>query len=127
MYLLSMLTTLALCGWVIVSTCRKLSDMRLQPAWFIAALCFALAGVALGFWFVSITYLASPMSKVYGWPFGIAGADFVGGRWLTGGIGRYMPLPFITDIALGLALCLLPLRIFCFVRERPGERGKTAC
>ena len=83
------------------------------------------AGLALGFWFMSITYLASPTSKVYGAPFCIAGADFINGRWLAGGVGRYMPLPLRADIGLGVAVCLLPVVALLFLRQRRAVRPQA--
>ena len=84
------------------------------------------AGLALGFWFMSITYLASPTSKVYGAPFCLQVPILsMGGRWLAGGVGRYMPLPLLADIGLGVAVCLLPVVALLFLRQRRAVRPQA--
>ena len=122
MYLLSMLAGLVLSGCIIVGTYRTLARGAFGRAWHIACAVLTCAGLALGCWLVSITYLASPTSKVYGAPFCIAGADFIDGRWLAGGVGRYMPLPLLADIGLGVAVCLLPAAGLLIFRRRQAVR-----
>ena len=123
MYLLSILAVLGLNGWVIVSTHRRLSRGDFGRAWHVASLLLTCAGLTLGVWFSSVRYLASSTSKVYGVPFCIAGADFIDGRWLAGGVGRFMPLPMLADVSLGIAVCLSPITVCSFLHERRAARA----
>ena len=118
MYLLSLLLTMVLSWWILANTDRRLSRKEFGGAWKVSFRLLFLGGLALGILFINVNYLASSTSKVYGIPFAIAGADFIRDRWLAGGVGRFMPLPVLADLAAGVALCLLPLNVASRLRGR---------
>jgi len=123
MLLAKMLLVLGLSCWLIIGTHRRLFQEGVGRAWRVWFWTLVCAGVALGFWLMGIRYLVSPTARAYGLPFVIAGGDFMDGRWADGGVGRYMPFPFLADLAFGIAVCLLPLAIVSFFRLPKIQRG----
>ena len=121
MLLTKMLLCLVICIWLIISTERRLARGGFSRAWRIWFVALCCVGLLLGFRLMSVRYLVSPTGRAYGVPFVTAGGDFIDGRWMDGGVGRYMPLPFLADLAFGIALCLLPLAAVSFVRARKRE------
>jgi len=93
---------------------------RAWRVWFIVVI---IAGIALAFGLMNIRYLESPTSRAYGVPFVIAGGDLMDGRWADGGVGVHMPLPFLGDIAFGVAICMIPLTILSLFHSRKIHGG----
>jgi hypothetical protein len=118
MYLLSMLAVLTLNGVVIAATFRRLSAPEFGRAWRMVLLALTCCGFVLGAYLLNIRYLVSPTSRVYGFPFCIAGGDLLGGRWLDGGVGRFLPLAVLANLASGIAACLLPVLLASFICVR---------
>jgi hypothetical protein len=118
LYVLEMLAVLGANAWVIVATHRRLARAPFGPGWRACFFALACAGLGLGLWFLSVRYLVSPTSRVYGVPFCVAGGDFLQGRWSDGGVGRFLPLAFLADVSCGLSVCLLPLALASSMRRR---------
>jgi hypothetical protein len=123
MLLAKMLLSLGLSGWLIAGTHDRLFREGVGRAWRVWFWILVFAGIALGFWLMGIRYLVSPTARCYGLPFVVAGGDFINGRWADGGVGRYMPFPFLADLAFGIAVCLLPLAVVSFFRLRKIQKG----
>jgi hypothetical protein len=126
MLFLKELLCLALCGWLIFNTHRKLVRGAFGRAWHVWFIIVCCAGIALGFRMMDVRYLVSPTARAYGAPFVVAGGDFIDGRWLDGGVGRYMPFPFLADLAFGIAVCLVPLAILSFFYAPKLHEGSNA-
>lgn len=109
---------LLLSGWLVASTYRRLVRRQFGRAWRVWFFVLIIVGIGLAFRLMSIRYLESPTSRAYGVPFAIAGGDFFDGRWHDGGVGRYMPFPFLADLAVGVAVCLVPLAVLVVLRQR---------
>jgi hypothetical protein len=45
------------------------------------------------------------------------------GRWLYGGVGRFLYLAMLADVSSGVSLLLVPLAVATFIRQL--RRGKT--
>lgn len=111
MLLLKMLLCLGLSGWLIASTYRRLfrgAFGRGWRVWFVVLIC---VGVVVGFRLMNIQSVESPSARAYGVPFVIAGGELIDGHWRDGGVGRYMPLPLLADLAFGIAACVMPLEL----------------
>jgi hypothetical protein len=117
-YLLKILAILGVNTWLITGTYRRLTRGQFGRAWHICFFVLSCAGLGLGIWFLSIRQLVSPTSRVYGIPFCIAGGDFLEGRWMDGGVGRFLFFAVLADIGCGLSLCLLPLAVGSFIHRR---------
>lgn len=107
---------LGLCGWLLHATHRLLFRVGVGSFWragFVGLVC---AGVGLGIRLMGATYLASPTERAHGYPFAIAGGELVNGRWVEGSVGRYMPLPVLADLSVGVAMCVAPLAVVAFLR-----------
>ena len=93
----------------------------------LALLVWAPLGVhaALGVWLLTREYLVSPTVRIVGYPFGVGGYEFIGGRWLGGLVSPFVLLAFIADIAAGVGICLLPLRVAQFIFERRFTHDST--
>ena len=118
MYLLTMLVLLACGGWLTVNTHRRLRNGGFGVKWFVWYLILLVAGVSLGIYLLTTRHLVSPTRRAYGFPFPIAGGDFINGRWLDGGVGRYFPLAALTDVTCGIAVGVLPVAVLSFLRQR---------
>jgi hypothetical protein len=114
MLFLKELLCLLLCGWLLVSTHRRLVRGAFGRAWLVWFVVLCCAGIALGVRLICVTYLVSPTSRAHGFPFAIAGGELFGGRWVDGGVGRYMPFPFLADLAFGVVVCLAPFAVLSF-------------
>ena len=99
-------------------TYRKLCRVEFGRGWIIAFILLTIAGVALAFRLMGIRYLETPTTRAYGVPFVIAGGDLVNGKWADGGVGLYMPLPLLANIAFGVAVCIIPLSILLHFQSR---------
>jgi len=112
------LLCLLLGGWLVASTYLSIMRKRFARRWRVWFILLAIAGVALAFGLMNVRYLESPTARAYGAPFVIAGGDLVNGRWVDGGVGLYMPLPFLANIAFGVAVCIIPLAILSHFYSR---------
>jgi hypothetical protein len=110
-------------GWLVVSTHRRLARGGFARAWRVWFIVLLIVGGALAPRLMGIRYLESPTSRAYGVPFVIAGGDFIDGRWADGGVGLYMPLPALADLAVGVAVCVVPLAILSLFHSRKIQRG----
>jgi hypothetical protein len=109
--------------WLAVGTHRRLVRGRFGRAWRAWFILLTIAGMALAFRLMAIRYLESSTSRAYGVPFVIAGGDFTYGHWRDGGVGLYMPLPALADLAFGVAVCVIPLALLSVIRSRKDEKG----
>jgi hypothetical protein len=112
------LLCLSLGGWLVVSTHRRLIRGGFGRAWRIWFILLIIAGIALGFRLMGVRYLESPTARAYGVPFVTAGGDFIDGHWRDGGVGLYMPLPALADLAFGVAVCVVPLAILSLFHSK---------
>ena len=126
MLLAKELLCLLLSGWLVGSTHRKLARAEFGRAWHVWFIILIVLGVVLAFGLMGIRYLESPTSRAYGVPFVIAGGDFIDGRWRDGGVGLYMPFPFLADLAFGIAICLLPLAVLSVFQSRKIQKASDA-
>ena len=77
-------------------------------------------GISLGIRLVSLRYLKTPTLRLYGFPFPIAGGEFMNGKWLDGLVGN--PLALVADIGGAVAACLFPLLLVALVARRRREQ-----
>jgi hypothetical protein len=110
--------------WLVASTHRIIKDRGYHGAIIIFA-ALLLIGLALGFWFLTVRYMVSPVSRVYGVPIPIAGGDLINGRWRDGGVSSIFWLALVADITSGVATCVLPMRIWSHFCTRRDLRGDT--
>lgn len=125
MTLLGIITVLAATGWLAWSVERRLRQLPFPMTWRVAAVTLTIAGVALGVWLLTREYLVSPTVRLAGYPFAVGGYEFIEGRWLGGLVSRFVLLAFLADIAAGVGICLLPLRIAQFIFERRVSHEST--
>jgi len=125
MLLAKELLCLLLSALLLFSTHRRLVRGGFGRAWRLSFIILIVMGMALAFGLMGIRYLESPTARAYGVPFVIAGGDFIEGRWRDGGVGLYMPFPFLADLAFGIAVCLAPLAILSIVRGRKIQKGSS--
>ena|SRR5438552_2346581 len=125
MTLLGIIAVLAATGWVGWSIERRFRQRAYPTLWKVAAGILGLGGIALGVWLLTREYLVSPTVRLAGYPFPVGGYEFIGGRWLGGLVSRFVLLAFIADIAAGIGICLLPLRIAQFIFERRATHEST--
>ena len=116
MKLLPIITIFAATGWIGWSIERGLRQRSYARAWNAAATLLGITGLALGIWFVTRERFISPEVRVFGFPFHLGASEFIDGRWL-GGASKFALFAFLGDIALGIGICLLPLRIAQFIFE----------
>lgn len=110
--------------WLVVSTHRIIHDRGYRRAQrFFTALLFI--GFAAGVWFLTVRYMLSPTSRLHGVPVPIASGDLINGRWRDGGVSRIFWFAFVADITSGIAACVLPMRVWSFLRGRRELRGVT--
>jgi hypothetical protein len=122
MTLFAIILVLIISFWVIASTWRSCRQERFRVRLFIGAI---VLGVAVGVLLVNITRQPTETLKLFGFPFPLGGAEFLNGRWLGGLVSPYVLLALAADIAIGVAACLLPLRIILWRRHRDGIRLGT--
>jgi hypothetical protein len=125
MTLLGIIAVLAATGWIGWSIERRFQRHTYPTAWKVAAGVLGLCGVALGIWLLTREYFVSPTVRLAGYPFPIGGYEIIGGRWSGGLASPYAPLVLIADIAAGVGICLLPLRIAQFIFERRTTHEST--
>ena len=118
MLLLKMLSAVAVSGWIITTTGQRLWRSEFSKSWRIWFALSSSVGVFIGILFLNVHYLVTPTSQAFGFPFVIAGGDFIDGRWLNGGVGHFLLLAFLSDIALGIALGLVPLSFVSVIYQR---------
>jgi hypothetical protein len=118
MLLAKELLCLLLSGYLVASTYRRLTRRGFGRAWRVWFGLVTIAGILSAFGLMNIRYLESPTSRAYGVPFVIAGGDYMDGRWVDGGVGLYMPFPFLADIAFGVAVCVVPLMVLSLFHSR---------
>jgi hypothetical protein len=120
------LLCLYLGGWLVVSTHDRLVRKGFGWAWRVWFILLSVAGIALAFRLMNIRYLVSPTSRVYGVPFVIAGGELINGQWADGGVGLYMPLPFLANLAFGISSCLIPFTILSIFYASKSQKGSNA-
>ena len=116
MQLLWILLTCAASVLVFMSTESLVSRVQFSRSWRIAFWTLSIVGIGLGIRLVSLRYLKTPTLRLYGFPFPIAGGEFMNGKWLDGLVGN--PLAFIADVGGAVAACLLPLLLAALVAWR---------
>jgi len=104
-----MLGVIALAVWLVQSAGRSLP----QPGrwWRMTFGVLIFAGLLLGCGLIAVTYKESPTVRPSGYPFPIAAAVFLDGRWQGGLIYRYMWLSVLADFAVGLLALITPFRL----------------
>jgi hypothetical protein len=120
MQILWILLTCAVSVLVFMSTESLVSRVQFSRSWRIAFWTLSILGIGLGIRLVSLRYLKSPTLRLYGFPFPIAGGEYMNGKWLDGLVGN--PLAFIADVGCAVAACLLPLLLAALVARR--RRGQ---
>jgi hypothetical protein len=125
MTLLGIIAVLAATGWIGWSIERRFRQRTYPVWWRVAAVLLGVGGIALGVWLLTRAYQVSPTVRLVGYPFPVGGSEFIGGRWLAGLVSPFVLLPFIADIAAGVGICLLPLRIAQFIFERRHTHERT--
>ena len=118
MKLFGIISVLAATGWLAWSVERRLRQRPFPMTWRVAAVVLIITGLSLGVWLITREHHVSPTVRLAGYPFAVAGYEFIEGRWLGGLVSRFVLLAFLADIAAGVGICLLPLRIAQFIFER---------
>lgn len=108
-------------GWSIE---RRFQARTYPLAWKVAVGVLGVVGLGFGIWLLTREYLASPTLRLTGYPFAVAGCDLFDGRWVCGRVSSYAPLVLVADMAAGVGICLLPLRMAQFFYER-GAKTKN--
>ena len=126
MLLLEMFLALGLSGLLTATTYRRLMHGAFSRLWLAVYFVLICLGVVVGIQLLSIRHLISPTARVYGFPFVIAGGDFIDGHWKDGGIGDYMPFAALADIALGITLCTLPVAVASLLRKGCVQKGSES-
>jgi hypothetical protein len=116
MKLLAIILVLAAATWIFASCYRPLPTSGLW--WRVAFGAFTLAGLLCGMYLIALTRDQSPTLKVTGYPFTIAAAELVEGRWLGGLIARHHRLACVGDVALALFVFLAPFRVVQWLAHR---------
>ena len=111
MYLLKIVGLLAVSAGILLGTQRRLFRRRYERAWRVAFLALSVVGLGVGIWFLSIRRMPSLTEQIWGFPFTIAGGEFFEGAWHNGGVGHFLYLALITDVACAVALCIAPLAV----------------
>lgn len=125
MTLLGITAVIAAAAWLVWSIKRCFRRRLYSSPWRLAVVVLGIAGMALGAWLVTRENLVSPTVRVVGYPFGVGGYELINGRWLGGLVSRFGLLPLIADIAAGIGICLLPLRVALFIFERRHPHAST--
>ncbi len=120
MQLLWILLTCAVSSLVFMGTERLVSRVQFSRSWRIAFWTLSIVGIGLGIRLVSLRYLKTPTLRLYGFPFPIAGGEFMNGKWLK------RPRQGIRSLLLQTLVARLP-HVYCFAASRrtgcpPGER-----
>jgi hypothetical protein len=121
MNLLWILLTCATSTAVFMGAERLVAGVPFNKAWRISFWTLSIVGLCLGICLVSFRYLKTPTLRLYGFPFQIAGGEFMNGRWLDGLVGN--PLALIADIGGAVAVCLLPLILALMITRRRREQN----
>ena len=115
MLLVKELMCVLLGGWLVASTYYRVTRKGIRRGWRDWFILLTIVGILLAFRLMGIRYLESPTERAYGIPFVIAGGELTNGKWADGGVGLYMPLPLLANLAFGIAVCVLPLAVFSFI------------
>ena len=118
MRLLGIVAVLATTGWLGWSIERRFRLWVYPPAWKVAAAVLGMVGIGLGIKLLTHEYLVSPTVRLAGYPFAVGGYELIDGRWLGSLVSRFVLLAFVADLAAGVGICLLPLRIAQLIFER---------
>jgi len=118
MKLFGIISVLAATGWLAWSVGRRLRQRPFPMTWRVAAVVLIITGLSLGVWLITREHHVSPTVRLAGYPFAVGGYEFIEGRWLGGLVSQFVLLAFLADIAAGVGICLLPLRIAQFIFER---------
>lgn len=116
--LLALIAVLGASGWVAFTTFRRFARQEYPLPWRVASVVLSVTGIGLGYWFLTREYHTSPTVRAIGYPFPVGAAELIDGRWLGGLVSRFLILAFAADIAAGIGICLLPLRIGQIIFER---------
>jgi hypothetical protein len=120
MKLLAIMLVLAAATWMFAACYRPLPTSGFR--WRVAFGVLTLAGLLCGMCLVALTRNESPTLKVTGYPFTIAAAELVDGRWLGGLIARYHLLACVADVGLALFVFLAPFRLAQWWAQRTRRR-----
>jgi hypothetical protein len=122
--ILAVILIVAVTCWIVVSTSRWFDRNRVSTGWQIAHWIAALGGFLAGLGLLLVPYHPKPTVWVMGYPIVVAGGELIHGRWSNGGGSDVAPLAMLADVGVGLAACMLPLRIAQLVSDR--KRRKDA-
>lgn len=111
------LLAFALSGWLAVSTFRRLRRGDLGRGWWVSFTCLCILGLVVGWWMLHFEYRLSPTLRVVGVPLAIAVFQLEDGNW-TDFIPNLQILIAVADVIVGVALCLLPLRLAAWLARR---------
>jgi hypothetical protein len=121
MYLLKIVGVMAVSAGILLGTHRRLFHRRYARAWRVAFLALAVVGLGVGIWFLSIRRTPSSTEQAWGFPFTIAGGEFFDGAWHNGGVGRFLGLALLADVASAVALCTVPVALASLMFRRGPE------
>lgn len=122
MKLLAIILVLAAATWMFAACYRPLPASSFW--WRSAFGILTLAGLFCGICLVGIERNESPTLRVTGYPFTIAAAELVEGRWHGGLIARHYLLACVADVARALFVFLAPFRLVQWLGQR---FQKTQC
>lgn len=115
----------ALAAFVIFRIHRWLRLGNFGPAWWRAFRILALAGVALGLWFVLFTRYNVGNVHLEGFPIPlkIATRDTPNRPWVYAAIPAVVRGgAAVTDLLYGVVICLAPLSLTAFIKENKGSK-----
>ena len=105
---------------VFMGTERIVSRAPFSRSWRISFWTLSIVGIGWGFGWSAFAIVKTPTLRLYGFPFPIAGGEFMNGKWLDGLVGN--PLALIPDIGGAVAVCLFPLLLVALVARRRREQ-----
>src|ERR1043166_9529695 len=115
MKLLAVILTLAVATWMFASCYRLLLTSGFW--WRAAFAVLTLTGILCGMCLVAWTYDDSPTRKLTGYPFTMAAAELVDGRWRFGLLARHFNIAWAGDIGVALFIFLAPFRLVQWSEE----------
>jgi hypothetical protein len=99
------------CGWIIISTIRKLIDAHKTNLW-LAGFLLTVIGLTIGHLLANQEYHAGSSMRIAGIPMPLVFFHFENGQWVDFPLPAYVGWPgYVTNILFWIAICLLPLRL----------------
>ena len=104
--------------WIIWPVCKQLSAMA--QSWRLATVILLLFGICLGAWFAFyLEYQVSTKFRFAGFPIPIVIFHYENGEWIDFVHSKFeMWIEIATNFLSGIALSLLPVKFFIFIKRR---------